>query len=152
NDYSNGIYRFLQRLIGDSQAAKDLTQDSFLKLWENKTEIDSRKMKAWCFKTAYNLFIDRQRHGKFVVRENDLETLQCQKVENGYSDLKSVLENALSRLPEVQKSAVLLRDYEGYSYEEIGKILSLSNEQVKVYIFRARTTLKQIIGKIENVI
>ncbi|MDR0790310.1 MAG: RNA polymerase sigma factor [Bacteroidales bacterium] len=150
--HSDGIFRFLARICGDRAKAKDLTQDVFLKLWECRMNIDDNKTRAWLFKTAHNAFIDNERHNKIMIKDNDYLDLQCQKVQNGYSDLKEVLSNALSALPEMQKSAILLRDYEGYSYDEIGKILSLSAQQVKVYIFRARTSLKQMIGKIENVI
>jgi len=69
-----------------------------------------------------------------------------------YSDLKEILNEALNKLPEIQKSVVLLRDYEGYSYEEIGEITGLKEAQVKVYIFRARTFLKNYIGSIEKVV
>ena len=71
---------------------------------------------------------------------------------NSYNDLKEVINEAVSKLPEIQRSVVLLRDYEGYSYEEIGKITSLTESQVKVYIFRARTFLKEYIGKLDLVI
>jgi RNA polymerase sigma-70 factor (ECF subfamily) len=63
-----------------------------------------------------------------------------------------VLNNALDKLPEIQKSVVLLRDYEGYDYAEIGKITGLNESQVKVYIFRARATLKNYIGNLEAII
>jgi RNA polymerase sigma-70 factor (ECF subfamily) len=62
------------------------------------------------------------------------------------------LEKALAQLPEIQKTVILLRDYEGYSYEEIGKITALKESQVKVYIFRGRQTLKTIIGSLEAVL
>jgi len=68
------------------------------------------------------------------------------------SDLKQVLREALDKLPEIQKSVIMLRDYEGYSYEEIGQITGLNESQVKVYIYRGRNTLKEYIGSIENVI
>lgn len=64
---------------------------------------------------------------------------------SNYSDLKEILEEAVDKLPPVQKSVVLLRDYEGYSYEEIGEITGLSESQVKVYIYRARIFLKKYI-------
>jgi RNA polymerase sigma-70 factor (ECF subfamily) len=67
------------------------------------------------------------------------------------NDLKKVLEEALSRLSETQRSLVLLKDYEGYSYDEIGKITGLSESQVKVYLHRARVQLKDYLVKIENV-
>ena len=67
-------------------------------------------------------------------------------------NLKKILEEALSRLSETQRSLVLLKDYEGYSYEEIGKITGLSESQVKVYLHRARVQLKNYLVKKENVI
>ena len=67
-------------------------------------------------------------------------------------DLQQVLHNAVNRLPEIQRTVVLLRDYEGYSYEEIGEITGLNESQVKVYIFRARAYLKSYIGSLEKVI
>ncbi|MFN3343931.1 MAG: RNA polymerase sigma factor, partial [Flavobacteriales bacterium] len=69
-----------------------------------------------------------------------------------YSDLKEILNEALQKLPEIQRSVVMLRDYEGYNYEEIGEITNLNESQVKVYIFRARKFLKEYIGSMEAVI
>ena len=65
---------------------------------------------------------------------------------------KKILEEALSRLSETQRSLVMLKDYEGYSYEEIGKITGLNESQVKVYLHRARVQLKNYLVKPENVI
>jgi RNA polymerase sigma-70 factor (ECF subfamily) len=62
------------------------------------------------------------------------------------------LDKALNTLNEIQRSVILLRDYEGYSYEEIGEITGLNESQVKVYIYRARLALKQYIGSLENVL
>ena len=70
----------------------------------------------------------------------------------GAHDLQEVLHEALNRLPEIQKSVILLRDYEGYNYEEIAEITGLNLSQVKVYIFRGRKQLKEYIGSIEKVI
>jgi RNA polymerase sigma factor (sigma-70 family) len=65
---------------------------------------------------------------------------------------RAVLNEALARLSETQRSLVMLKDYEGYSYEEIGKIMNLNESQVKVYLHRARLQLKEYIVKVENVI
>jgi len=67
-------------------------------------------------------------------------------------DIHEILNNGLNELSEIQRNVVLLRDYEGYSYQEIGEMTDLSEQQVKVYIFRARKFLKEYIGKIEAVI
>ena len=67
-------------------------------------------------------------------------------------DLSETLNWALDKLPEIQKTVVLLRDYEGYSYDEIAEIAGISESQVKVYIFRARKTLKSILIEKELVV
>ncbi|HPV56927.1 MAG TPA: RNA polymerase sigma factor, partial [Tenuifilaceae bacterium] len=67
-------------------------------------------------------------------------------------DVSEVLGKAVDQLPEIQKSVLLLRDYEGYSYEEIGEITGLNESQVKVYIYRARLSLKNYLVSIENLI
>ena len=69
-----------------------------------------------------------------------------------FTGVNEILHKAVMRLNETQRTVVLLRDYEGYSYQEIAEITNLSETQVKVYIFRARKFLKEIIGKKENVL
>ena len=69
-----------------------------------------------------------------------------------YKGLDEILEQALSRLPDIQRSVILLRDYEGYSYEEIGQITGLNASQVKVYIYRGRLSMKRFIGSMESVL
>jgi RNA polymerase sigma-70 factor (ECF subfamily) len=66
--------------------------------------------------------------------------------------LKEIINLAFSKLNETQRSVVMLRDYEGYSYDEIGKITGLNESQVKVYIYRARLSMKKFIGSYENVV
>ncbi|MEY3350790.1 MAG: hypothetical protein RIQ50_901, partial [Bacteroidota bacterium] len=65
---------------------------------------------------------------------------------------KRDLEKALAQLTSLQRSLILLKDLEGYTYEEIGKITGLNPSQVKVYLHRARLQLKQIVGKPENIV
>jgi len=72
--------------------------------------------------------------------------------ESQYNDLNMILHAALERLPENQRSVILLRDYEGYSYQEIGEITGMTEAQVKINIYRGRLALKNYIGKIETVI
>ncbi len=151
NDVSDGLYRFLLKNTKESELARDLVQESFMRLWERHKDVDAEKGKSWLFTTAYRAMIDHIR--KF----SRMETLEPEKhtpeaTENGYSDLKEILNRAVEQLPEIQRSVILLRDYEGYSYREIGEITGLGESQVKVYIFRARLFLKKFIGKPEVVI
>jgi RNA polymerase sigma-70 factor (ECF subfamily) len=86
---------------------------------------------------------------RITLKEEFSEGVKIQ--DRPVNNIKKVLEEALSRLSETQRSLVLLKDYEGYSYEEIGQITALSESQVKVYLHRARVQLKEYLVKIENV-
>jgi RNA polymerase sigma-70 factor (ECF subfamily) len=151
DDHSDAVYRFILKNIRDKDKAKDIIQDSFEKMWLRHTEIEFSKAKAYLFTTAYHTLVDSTRRDKKLSPMEDAK-LNRESVENSYSDLKEVIEEALEKLPDIQRSAIMLRDYEGYSYEEIGQITGLNESQVKVYIFRARMTLKNYIVKLENVI
>lgn len=145
------MYRFILKHIKDKDAAKDIVQDSFEKMWRKIESIDSEKSKTYLFTTAYHTLVDytRKQAKKADFSEVDFNGHAHSKQ---YSDLKSILNKGLDLLPEVQKSVLLLRDYEGYDYAEIGTITGLNESQVKVYIFRARNFLKNYIGKMEAVI
>jgi len=145
------LFRYILKNIRDSEQASDLVQESFEKLWRQSRDIAYSKAKSYLFSIAHNAMIDSIRKSKREV-VTDVSEIPKISVNSHYSDLKEVLDEALNRLPEVQRSVVLLRDYEGYSYEEIGEVTGLNESQVKVYIYRARVFLKNYIGQIEAVI
>lgn len=149
--YADNLYRFILKNIKDSEKARDIVQDTYEKLWMKVSELESTNAKSYMFTTAYRTMIDRVRRDKKQgdMTEANLRSLNHTKQ---YSDLKEILNEALNKLPEIQRSVILLRDYEGYNYAEIGEITGLTESQVKVYIFRARGFLKNYIGAIENVI
>lgn len=146
--YSDNLYRFVLKNIKDDEKAKDIVQDSFIKLWEKKDEVNPDKLKSYLFTTAYHKLIDTVRRDKKqgdfdAVKEENLST------ENHYSNLQEILHEAIEQLPEDQKAVILLRDYEGYAYNEIAEMTGMSESQVKVYIFRGRKFLKNYLGSIE---
>ena len=149
NKISDGLYRFAIKLSKNEALAQDLVQDAFEKVWIKKEDIQAEKVKSYLFKTVFNQFLDGKKRNKVIsVDEYFIEpTFQPESC-----DLKEVLNMALSTLPPIQKSVILLRDYEGYNYDEIGEILELNPSQVKVYIYRARKQLQKYIGKLESVI
>lgn len=151
DEHSDALYRFILKHIKDVDVAKDIVQDTYEKLWRRINDTESTNAKSYMFTTAHHTLIDYTRKAKKQGDYNEVveNTL---KHEKHYSDVKEILNRALDQLPEIQKSVVLLRDYEGYDYAEIGKITNLSESQVKVYIFRARAFLKNYIGKMEVVI
>ncbi len=151
DEYSDSVYRFILSNIKDEERASDIVQDSYEKLWRSVTDIDYQVVKSWLFTTAYHTMIDIIRREKRIASLDEKEDPDL-TYESQYSDLNEILHMALERLPENQKSLVLLRDYEGYSYREIGEITGMSEAQVKINIYRGRMALKSFIGKIETVL
>ena len=151
DNYSDGVYRFILKNIRDDQAAMDIVQDAFEKMWVKFREISQARAKSYLFTTAYHRMIDHIRKEKRMLRLDDNIEPQ-DHYQHHFNDLKVVLDGALQRLPEIQRSLILLRDYEGYSYEEIGDITGLNESQVKVYIFRGRLALKNYLVSIENLV
>lgn len=151
DQYSDNLYRFILKHIKDTDVARDIVQDTYEKVWRKVNDIESTNAKSYLFTAAHHTLIDYTRKAK---KQGDYTEAVEQKLKhnNQYSDLKEILNQALDKLPEIQKSVVLLRDYEGYDYAEIGKITGLNESQVKVYIFRARATLKNYIGNLEAII
>lgn len=149
--YANNLYRYLLKNIRDEERAKDLVQDSFEKLWMNCRDVSFSKAKSYLFSIAHNTMVDMIRKEKRMI-VTDTADLPQNAHSKQYSDLKEILDQGLNKLPEVQRSVLLLRDYEGYNYQEIGQICKLNESQVKVYIYRARLFLKNYIGQIEKVI
>lgn len=149
--FADGVYRFMLKNTRDEETAKDIVQESFCRFWEKHREIHFDKAKSYLFTTAYHIMIDEIRKGKFKTAYHD-GFGGAVSVENSFSDLHEILDDAIKQLPEIQRSVLMLRDYEGYAYKEIGDITGLSESQVKVYIYRARKTLKQYIGSLDVVI
>jgi RNA polymerase sigma-70 factor (ECF subfamily) len=149
--FSDNVFRFVLKNIRDEEKAKDIVQDSFVKMWQKAEEINAEKAKSYLFTTAYRTMIDLIRRDK---KQGDWEEVKEHSMAHRehYNDLGEVLESALKKLPEVQRSVVMLRDYEGYDYNEIGDITGLSLSQVKVYIFRARKALKDYLVSVETVL
>ena len=150
DDYADALYRFARKSVNDSELAKDFVQDAFEKLWVKLPTIQSGKGKAYLFATIHNAAIDF--HRKEKTKSEHLKTSKNSIYEIPPIDLKEQMNRAVSLLTEIQRHVIMLRDYEGYSYDEIGQITNLTEHQVKVYIFRARRFLKQYIGNMEVLI
>ena len=149
--YSDNVFRFILKNIRDEDRARDIVQDSFEKLWRNAENVNFEKVKSYLFTTAYHTMIDVLRKEKRQTYMEDYQIPEDTHDEQ-YSDLAEILNTAVNQLPEIQRTVILLRDYEGYSYNEIGDITALSEAQVKVYIYRARVFLKSYIGKVDMVV
>jgi len=151
DDFADGVYRFILKNIKDEDNARDIVQEAFAKMWEKVKDISYAKSKSYLFTAAYHTMIDFIRKNKKVDHVEDISGMD-KGHESGYSDLKEVLDEAVERLPEIQRSVLLLRDYEGYSYREIGEITNLNESQVKVYIYRARIFMKNYLVSMDMVV
>lgn len=149
--FADRLYRFIVKNIRREDEAQDIVQNSFEALWKQYKEIAFDKARAWLFTTGYRNMIDQVRKQKNISWVEQLPEGK-ETAENLQTDLKSLLDNGLQRLNETQRTLLLLKDYEGYNYEEIGKITGLNTSQVKVYLHRARLKMRDYLVKMEHVI
>ena len=150
------LYRLALRITLDSAEAEDIVQDTMIKVWNQRerwNEIES--MEAFCMTIARNLAIDRSQKTEAQNLELTPETQQMsgalqpdKKLEQ--DELLGLVRRLIDELPEKQRSIVQLRDVEEKSYKEIADILQLTEEQVKVTLFRARQKIKLRYNEIQN--
>jgi len=150
-EYADNVYRFIVKNLRHEEDARDVVQAAFEKMWMNRGDVDNTKCKSYLFTVAYNTMIDHLRKAKRVQLRGEFSE-EIRVYDKHMHNTRKILEEALGRLNETQRSLVLLKDYEGYSYEEIGKITGLNESQVKVYLHRARIQLKNYLVKPENVV
>ena len=151
NLYADNVYRFILKNLRHEEDAKDVVQGAFEKMWVNRQQVDNERSKSYLFTVAYHQMIDHIRKNKRITLKDEFnETAKGST--SVKQDTKRVLDEALARLSETQRSLVMLKDYEGYSYEEIGQITGLNESQVKVYLHRARLQLRTYIVNPENVL
>ncbi|MBK8711019.1 MAG: RNA polymerase sigma factor [Niastella sp.] len=151
NQYADNVYRFIFKNLQHQEDARDVVQSAFEKLWINRQQVIVEKSKSYLFTIAYNQMIDHIRKTKRITLKEDFADTALGSA-NTQHNTKRLLQEALGKLNELQRSLVMLKDYEGYSYIEIGEIMNLNESQVKVYLHRARLQLKEYIVNPENVL
>lgn len=161
----NGLFRLALRIIPDKAEAEDIVQDTMLKVWgqrDNLAGLDS--LEAYCLTLCRNVALDhlraeRRRAGLREPQDDEATgTIQTDiPARTDGPDRKAALHDSvrlvrqiMDDLPEKQRSAMHLRDFEGLSYKEIADILSQTEQQVKTNIFRARQTIKRIFTQTDN--
>lgn len=140
-EHANNLYGYVFGFLRDSEDSQDIVQDVFEKLWKNRKKVENEKCKAWMFRCGHNALINFSTKKRRTIFDSDYIP---EKIHfDNQLETKDLIELALSILPPLQKSIILLRDLEGYNYAEIGTILDLSDSQVKVYLYRARKKIKK---------
>lgn len=141
----NRMYRLAMRITMSSQEAEDVVQDVIVRLWKMRDKLEEvDNIEAFTLRSTRNLALDRRR-----MKANNTDSLDAvadrPQTEADTMDRQEQVESIrtiMQLLPEKQRSAMQLRDFEGYSYKEISRILGISEEQVKINIFRARQFVK----------
>ena len=150
-EFADRLYRFALKNVNDSDLAQDFVQDAFERLWLRVDTVDYQRVKSYLFRTIVNLQIDRSRRQKLQNQHLSglSDAIEQPRVAH---DVQKLIDEGVAQLTEIQRMVLTLRDYEGYTYQEIAEMTNISVDQVKVYIFRARRFLKQYIGKMEVLI
>lgn len=151
-ELADGLYRFAWKSIGDAEEAKDMVQQAFTVLWEKREEVPPDKGKSFLFTVAYRKCMDVHRGRGRTTATERLPDYTLTETPKNNNELKKILQQALATLDQQSRNLVLLKDYEGYSYEEIARVTALNTTQVKVYLHRARKTLKQYLVSKEHII
>lgn len=148
HNWADALFRFACKCTGNAEDAHDVVQNCFEVLWQKRNEVQEDSAKAFLFQVAYNqsvdLFRKQARYSAAAMPEVTFTPVN--------PDLKHILDRALARLSEESRALVLLKDQEGYSYDEIAGITGLSGAQVKVYLHRARKLLKDYLVGIEHIL
>ena len=147
-EVSDKLFRYALKLSSDTESAKDLVQESFLKLWNSREKVTVDYAKPFLYRVLFNKMVDDKRKMKRITHMDVMpETIIKDRV---YNEEKEIIEQAFEQLDEKQKKIIMLRDWDGYSYEEIAEILEINLNQVKVNLFRARKKMKQAVTSIDN--
>ena len=153
----NKLFRLALRITLDSAEAEDVTSDTLVKVWNKREELRGvESIEAYCMTVCRNLALDR--HEKKEAQNLSLEANEIDAADNSFTPdeqlerdekLRKVHE-LFNQLPERQRTIMQLRDIEEKSYREIATIMGVSEEVVKVTLFRARQAIRKQYDKIEN--
>ena len=143
------LFRLALRITFDRAEAEDVVQDTMIRVWNKREEwTQFGSIEAYCLTVAKNLAIDRSQKKEAQNVELTPEMEEESEISGPYDQLvnnerMSIIHRLINELPEKQRLIMQLRDIEGESYKEIAKILNLTEERVKVNLFRARQKVKQ---------
>ncbi|MBQ1827694.1 MAG: RNA polymerase sigma factor [Prevotella sp.] len=154
----NELFRLALRITQNRFEAEDVVQETMLKVWKGRSEWDKiDNIEAYCLTICRNLSLDKMRHMDNQVQNIEQES---EPADQSYSanpeeqavqhDRLQLVRQLISQLPEKQRTCMQLRDVEGKSYRDIANIIGISEEQVKVNIFRARQTIRERFQQAEN--
>jgi RNA polymerase sigma-70 factor (family 1) len=155
----NQLYRLALRITLNPADAEDVVQETMMKVWNKRqqwNQIDS--IEAFCFTICRNQAVDKTRRQGYS--EQSIEVSEMEAPDRSHyadperqtiqQDRIALVRKLIDGLPEKQRAVMQLRDFEGKSYKEIAAVMNISEEQVKVNIFRARQAIKQKYIQVEE--
>ncbi len=148
------LFRVAYRIVGSEDAAEDLCQDAFFRLYERNMRFPNlEEAKYWLIRVVKNAALnyakrkERERRAYQRAFREDVRKVETGEAEYIAGETKLEVQEALQKLPENMRTVVILKEYGELNYKEIGRILGISEGNVKVRVFRAREQLAALIGK-----
>ena len=150
------LFRLALRITLDSAEAEDIVQDTMIRVWNKRDEwAQFNSIEAFCLTVARNLAIDRSQKSE---AQNIELTTETQEMSDGStperqlerSEQMDLVRKLINELPEKQRTIIQLRDIEEKSYKEIADVMQLTEDQVKVTLFRARQRIKAKYNEIQS--
>ena len=154
--YRHRVYGFAYHYLVDEDAAADVTQEVFLRMWQNRTKIDEERVLGWLLRVTRNACVDAVRKRNAYIRriETNSDTIDAQADRAPLPDQQTSaslfndrLNAALNQLDEPYKSIIILREIQEYKYDEISETLDLPLNTIKVYLHRARKMLRKELSE-----
>ena len=146
--WSDEVYYFALHCHSNVPDCQDAVQEAYAALWKNLDNVQFEKGKSYLLSVTYRqlmMTLRRRKTAELKLHDLPVQENECRPCEN--DDLRKALDQAMQRLPETQKAILQLRDIDGYSYKEIAEVLNISEQQVQVYLFRARVGMRKQIDK-----
>jgi RNA polymerase sigma-70 factor (ECF subfamily) len=142
--YQNKAYWFCLRMLGDPESAKDAFQETFIKVYEKRKDFRGENFNAWLFTIARHICLNiiRARKEFDELEENSQINDSLRQSDIG---MKEYIEAAMQKLPVAYREALILREYEECSYQEIADILGIELANAKVRVHRARTLMRKLL-------
>ena len=141
NRYYKSVYRFLWSRTQSTESAKELAQETFIRLWQNRQSLDSRKsIKAYMYRIGINLLLNdlrkRKIHKTYINEQRDIRS-------SGNIELQTRIHLALQKLPEKIRTVFILNQLEGFKYAEIAETLGVSSKTVEKRMAKALRMLRE---------
>lgn len=145
--YSQKIFRFCLRMLGDSKLAEDAFQETFIKLFEHKKDFRGDNFSAWLYAIARNTCLNMIRARKNFEQCDVLKNIPTKEINSDFF-AKELIQKAIMDLPLALREAIILREYQECSYQEIADIVGIKLSLAKVRVHRARLILRKSLEPI----